>query len=57
MRSLLILEIEHGEDTDGLSVLIDSIERGDTRLIAGFVDIVNHTVKVDLPECFVLETK
>lgn len=54
MRSLIILEVEHGEDTDNLS---DFTQRHILENMVGIFDMTlnNYTVKVDLPECFVLD--
>lgn len=55
MRSLIILEVEHGEDTDNFTALAEYLagkgfdwQMNDTR-------IIDYTVRVDLPECFELE--
>jgi hypothetical protein len=52
MRSLVIIEVEHGEDTDDLQGFADYITSGITD---HKVEVLDWTVKVDLPECFVLE--
>ena len=56
MRSLVIFEVEHGEDTDGLDTFA-VLACGLTEYADGLenVDIIGHTVRVDLPECFVLD--
>ena len=51
MRSLIILEVEHGEDTDSLQLLIESIPSYTT------ARLLNYTVRVDLPECFRLDSR
>lgn len=59
MRSLLILEIEHGEDTDALTRWIRYIQQ-EFRMANMWDDpteLLNYAVKIDLPECFVLEAK
>lgn len=49
MRSLIILEVEHGETLDPLDKILDHVvER------YGEEVITNYTVRVDLPACFVL---
>lgn len=48
MRSLIILEVEHGEDTDMLDDILDNVQ-------TVFPQITNYTVRVDIPECFVLD--
>lgn len=55
MRSLIILEVSHGEDTDALTNLPAEIQS----YINGFdyfqdegLRIDDWTVRVDLPECF-----
>lgn len=53
MRSLIILEVEHGEDTDAL------YELANFATVNSFVDgarVIDYTVRVDLPECFVLDS-
>ena len=58
MRSLIILEVEHGESTDGLDDLLDGmgldlnkgLPSGDN------YTVTNYTVRVDLPACFVLDS-
>lgn len=49
MRSLIILEVEHGDTTDDLERFIASISTTD-------VIINDYTVRVDLPACFVLDS-
>lgn len=63
MRSLIILEVEHGEDTDALQRIVDrvrmDIEQANIyRAMQGgtMIDLTNYTVRVDLPECFRLES-
>lgn len=57
MRSLIILEIEHGDDTDGLDATVNyvlwALDRDDSRN-SHFVD---YSVKVDIPACFNLQEK
>lgn len=55
MRSLIIIEVEHGEDTDGLQGMYEHLISDTDWYGNGSLMIVNHTVKVDLPSCFVLE--
>jgi hypothetical protein len=55
MRSLIIIEVEHGEDTDALQHYFEAmVEYGNTVQFSDF-EVVDSTVKVDLPECFVLD--
>lgn len=54
MRSLLIIEVEHGETTDPLGRLIQQATAVDPSGNDGFV-IKDYKVRVDLPECFVLD--
>ena len=49
MRSLIILEVEHGEDTDFVQNLAEE-------LYLDYEGITNYAVRVDLPECFRLES-
>lgn len=60
MRSLIILEVEHGEDTDALESIVQGayeeaawIRRA---VIGQDARIINYTVRVDLPACFVLDS-
>jgi hypothetical protein len=57
LRSLIILEVEHGEDTDGIAEMVEHLTSDRDWYGNGELMITNYTVKVDLPECFVLETK
>lgn len=58
MRSLIILEVEHGEDTDLLDAwiahILYAVRKGDGEY-AGTLN--GYTVKVDLPACFVLDSE
>lgn len=53
MRSLIIVLVEHGEDTDGLDALMDQMGIDDN-----YPDerIIDYTVRVDVPSCFVLDS-
>jgi len=54
MRSLIILEVEHGEDTDTLTRAVEWAADE----VAAFdgIELANYTVRVDLPACFVLDS-
>ncbi len=54
MRSLIIIEVEHGETTDPLVALVDLITDGIKQTSYGYT-VNDYTVKVDLPSCFVLK--
>lgn len=58
MRSLIILELEHGEDTDALESIVAAAydEAVVQRRARRFVKVNNYTVRVDLPACFVLDS-
>lgn len=62
MRSLIILEVEHGEDTDLLAEVpsIVNIEFAARAMLAGSpmsrAKVTDFTVRVDLPACFVLDS-
>lgn len=62
MRSLIILEVEHGEDTDDFADIpsIVNLELASRALrqhrIANRPRVTNYTVRVDLPECFMLDS-
>lgn len=54
MRSLIILEVEHGEDTDALQdAVADCVWSIDNSEYHATVN--DYTVRVDLPTCFELE--
>ena len=53
MRSLIIIEVEHGETTDPVSQFVD--EAMDLAYNVPDLKVKDYTVKVDIPECFVLE--
>lgn len=48
MRSLIIIEVEHGEDTDELTEFATVMSRSQW----GDVKVTDYSVKVDIPECF-----
>lgn len=53
MRSLIIIEVEHGETTDPLADTLWQL--GLEGNIGGKPNgVVDYTVKVDIPECFAL---
>lgn len=56
MRSLIIIEVEHGEDTDGFEAVIQrALDQID---LSEFHTTVNdYTVHIDLPDCFSLERR
>ncbi len=56
MRSLIILEVEHGETTDDLQSVAECIGRYLPYDTEGNVSLNNYTVRVDLPACFVLDS-
>lgn len=54
MRSLIILEVEHGDDTDAVEKAInDCVRVIDCSEYRATVN--DYTVRVDLPECFRLD--
>jgi hypothetical protein len=53
MRSLIILEVEHGEDTDALESFAAFIADPGTE---HKVYVSDYTVRVDVPPCFVLDS-
>jgi hypothetical protein len=53
MRSLIILEVEHGETTDPIDNFVSSMDNGFGEF-AGMA-VVDYSVRVDLPACFVLD--
>jgi len=56
MRSLIILEVEHGEDTDSLQTFITNLVEPVTWPWGDLPVVSNYTVRVDLPACFVLDS-
>jgi hypothetical protein len=57
MRSLIIIEVEHGETTDALSEYLDIIPGTNEAYPheQEGLTVNGYTVKVDLPACFVLD--
>lgn len=61
MRSLIILEVEHGETTDDLSDIpsMVNLELAARALRENRASsrsrVINYTVRIDVPECFRLE--
>lgn len=57
MRSLIILEVEHGENTDVLEALINGSKMDAKSMDAPGTEckITDYTVRVDLPDCFRLD--
>ena len=55
MRSLIILQVTHSDETDGLQSMYEHLISDTDWYGDGSLLITDHTVKVDLPECFVLE--
>ncbi len=61
MRSLIIIEVEHGEDTDSIQEFAEVVS--ETRMDGsqwlenfGFeFKVLDTAVRVDLPECFILD--
>jgi len=57
MRSLIILEVEHGEDTDQLQTLaMLASELPDHAEGFDGTEVIDWTIRVDLPACFVLDS-
>lgn len=54
MRSLILIEVEHGETTDDIHDLTCWLESDAFTNWSG-LKVNDWSVKVDLPECFVLE--
>lgn len=54
MKSLILLEVEHGEDTDALvkaiAQCVVAIDTSEDR-----ITVNDYGVRVDLPACFVLD--
>lgn len=53
MRSRIILEVEHGEATDDVDAFMDYMC---SRLPEWNLAYKDSTVRVDLPECFALDS-
>lgn len=61
MRSLLIFEVEHGNTTDPLQAFVEDMLPPDQPVNRdyfgdGSLVLLDVAVKVDLPECFVLDS-
>lgn len=56
MRSLIILEVEHGEDTDDIQGYVESVGRYMRQDSERMLSLLNYTVRIDLPECFRLDS-
>lgn len=55
MRSLIILEVEHGENTDDLTNLTEYLASNSFLSHEENLVVINYTVRVDLPDCFELK--
>lgn len=57
MRSLIIIEVEHGDNTDALQDFVESLDApvGVDWFGDGSITIKDYTVRVDVPECFRLD--
>lgn len=53
MRSLVLVLIEHGEDTDELESFASNLA-ADNRFAYPSLTVLDYGVKVDVPSCFVL---
>lgn len=58
MRSLIIIEVEHGEDTDALCDIAEEVTGNVSHFLGNgsFAKVTDYTVRVDLPSCFTLDT-
>lgn len=54
MRSLIILEVENDDDTDGLQALVESFKPSVFH-VPYRVTVLDTAVRVDLPDCFRLK--
>lgn len=59
MRSLVIIEVEHGEDTDRLESMVAHVlteySANMEKVYPGRPVVNDYTVRVDLPACFRLK--
>lgn len=57
MRSLIIIEVEHGDTTDELEALAQNLAV-EINESDGFenLTLIDYTVRVDVPACFVLDS-
>lgn len=57
MRSLILIEVEHGETTDPLDEYLDIVPGTNENYphVQEGLRVLNYAVRVDLPECFVLD--
>lgn len=58
MRSLIILEVEHGEDTDSVQEWVEAVANMNYRRLytMKWPNVTDYTVRVDVPPCFVLDS-
>lgn len=58
MKSLIIIEVEHGEDTDSLMLALSNAIHVAAQpvLHKDGIRVTDWTVRVDLPACFVLDS-
>lgn len=55
MRSLIIIEVEHGDDTDDLQSYVECVGRYMESDSGNMLTFKDYAVRVGLPECFVLD--
>ena len=62
MRSLIIIEVEHGDDTDPVNDLITELQNnGEPYYLSEDgesyrLQVADYTVRIDLPPCFKLDS-
>ena len=56
MRSLVIIEVEHGDTTDPLAQILHKINNDSVHQAVWGYEVTDSTVRVDLPECFRLDS-
>lgn len=59
MRSLIIIEVEHGETTDGLDHMVgamDVLTQIAYDCTGNDIQVLDYTIKIDIPDCFSLDS-
>lgn len=55
MRSLVILEVEHGDDTDAVQAFSEHAATSVMSFDGSYMTVLDYTVRIDLPTCFRME--
>lgn len=57
VRSLIILEVEHGDSTDDIQSYVEQVGRYIQSDSDNMLSLKNYTVRIDVPPCFVLDSE